>query len=242
MGARAPARKPALEMKRKDAPPKKAPARKPVRAAPKKAVSSIRSFFLRFTLSVGLGCVMGGGVVGAALFRQALTVVDAGAVRPSWDVPGRVWSGPLELWPGLEASPEEIAADLAGAGYTRVSRATQPGDLQVGPDALIVVPRKASGPGWEVGGGPVLLGFGGGRISSVTPKGARFPPALMATVRGEDNENRSPVPAERIPQHVRDAVVAMEDGRFYEHFGLDPIGLGRAVVRNLQAGATVSTR
>ena len=36
-----------------------------------------------------------------------------------------------------------------------------------------------------------------------------------------------------------DAVIATEDRRFYTHFGVDPLGIARAVVANLQAGAVV---
>jgi penicillin-binding protein 1A len=36
-----------------------------------------------------------------------------------------------------------------------------------------------------------------------------------------------------------DAVIATEDRRFYGHFGIDPLGIARAVVANLQAGAVV---
>ncbi|HEX2255764.1 MAG TPA: PBP1A family penicillin-binding protein [Afifellaceae bacterium] len=42
-----------------------------------------------------------------------------------------------------------------------------------------------------------------------------------------------------LPVHVGDAVVAIEDRRFRSHFGLDPIGLMRAALRNLLAGRLV---
>ncbi|MFQ5520189.1 MAG: transglycosylase domain-containing protein, partial [Candidatus Methylomirabilia bacterium] len=42
------------------------------------------------------------------------------------------------------------------------------------------------------------------------------------------------VPLARIPQSLRDAVIAVEDSRFYSHFGIDPIGLARAVYRNVR--------
>ena len=40
----------------------------------------------------------------------------------------------------------------------------------------------------------------------------------------------------QIPRHLAQAVVSIEDHRFYEHFGLDPIGMVRAAVVNLFAG------
>lgn len=44
------------------------------------------------------------------------------------------------------------------------------------------------------------------------------------------------VPLSRVPKHVRDAFVATEDRRFYQHHGIDWHGLARATVRNVAAG------
>lgn len=43
----------------------------------------------------------------------------------------------------------------------------------------------------------------------------------------------------RLPHHLIDAVLAVEDRRFYHHFGVDPIGLARAMVTNFTAGHVV---
>ncbi len=47
-------------------------------------------------------------------------------------------------------------------------------------------------------------------------------------------EHRRDVPLNRISPYLRDAVVAVEDHRFQRHFGIDPIGLGRAIVRDVR--------
>jgi penicillin-binding protein 1A len=47
------------------------------------------------------------------------------------------------------------------------------------------------------------------------------------------------VSLDALPQHLVDAVVATEDRRFFEHWGLDPAGLARAGLANLQAGRVV---
>ncbi len=45
--------------------------------------------------------------------------------------------------------------------------------------------------------------------------------------------------ASQLPPHVLQAVMAVEDRRFYSHFGIDPIGLARAIFTNLRAGHMV---
>jgi 1A family penicillin-binding protein len=53
------------------------------------------------------------------------------------------------------------------------------------------------------------------------------------------DEHRRDVPLSEIPEHLRHAFIAIEDHRFYSHPGVDPIALGRAVVRNLREPGTV---
>jgi penicillin-binding protein 1A len=47
------------------------------------------------------------------------------------------------------------------------------------------------------------------------------------------------VPVDLLPRHLIDAVLAIEDRRFYSHWGVDPVGLVRAVVANYHAGRVV---
>lgn len=44
---------------------------------------------------------------------------------------------------------------------------------------------------------------------------------------------------EDLPVHIPNAFIAIEDRRFYSHFGIDLIGLARAMVTNFQAGGIV---
>ena len=52
-------------------------------------------------------------------------------------------------------------------------------------------------------------------------------------------ENREPVKLAQIPQNLQNAFVAVEDNRFYEHMGIDPRGILRAVYSNV-TGRTIS--
>ncbi|MGH7303750.1 MAG: penicillin-binding protein 1A [Candidatus Rokuibacteriota bacterium] len=52
-------------------------------------------------------------------------------------------------------------------------------------------------------------------------------------------ERRILVPLAQIPQTLRDAILATEDRRFYSHWGIDPIGVARAVVQNYRRGRIV---
>ncbi len=55
--------------------------------------------------------------------------------------------------------------------------------------------------------------------------------------RGEVSQDA--IKADALPQNLVDAVLAVEDRRFYGHFGIDIIGTGRAAFANLRAGRVV---
>ena len=60
---------------------------------------------------------------------------------------------------------------------------------------------------------------------------------LIAELHG--GENRVIVPSAKIPDVLKEATVAVEDARFYEHHGVDYLGVARAVIENLRAGSVV---
>jgi membrane peptidoglycan carboxypeptidase len=49
-------------------------------------------------------------------------------------------------------------------------------------------------------------------------------------------ENRVRIPLDQMSPYIKDAVIAIEDSRFYDHAGVDPQGILRAVVANLTKG------
>jgi 1A family penicillin-binding protein len=53
------------------------------------------------------------------------------------------------------------------------------------------------------------------------------------------DEQRHDVPIAQISPHLQHAFVAVEDHRFFVHPGVDPIAVGRAIVRNVRAPGTV---
>jgi len=58
----------------------------------------------------------------------------------------------------------------------------------------------------------------------------------LVSLYGSDWRVAEPVTLGDLPKHVPDAFLAAEDTRFRNHIGIDPIGIGRAVVSNVRAG------
>jgi penicillin-binding protein 1A len=58
--------------------------------------------------------------------------------------------------------------------------------------------------------------------------------SLIASLK--DEENRQPIPLEDVPQHVVDAILAVEDAGFWMHDGYDVRGMLRAFKANVDSG------
>lgn len=58
----------------------------------------------------------------------------------------------------------------------------------------------------------------------------------LVSLYGAEWRVAEPVDLEDLPDHVGNAFLAAEDARFRSHFGVDPIGIGRAAVSNIAAG------
>lgn len=59
------------------------------------------------------------------------------------------------------------------------------------------------------------------------------------TIARRGEVSQAAITADDLPQTLVDAVLAVEDRRFYGHFGVDLIGTGRALFANLRAGRVV---
>ncbi|SLM29081.1 MrcA [Desulfamplus magnetovallimortis] len=74
-----------------------------------------------------------------------------------------------------------------------------------------------------------------------------YRPSTVSSVFSDDGtkigefykERRIVVPLSDMPENLKNAFVAAEDSRFREHVGVDPVGIFRAFIKNLKAGAIV---
>lgn len=88
-----------------------------------------------------------------------------------------------------------------------------------------------------------LVAYYGARMPAATTWAIpdRPPNVKIVSVDGELIANRGATGGEAVElkdmsPYIPQAVVAIEDRRFYSHFGVDPQGLARAMVRNVMAG------
>lgn len=92
---------------------------------------------------------------------------------------------------------------------------------------------------------------GGLRRKDATPEDAqlatvRLEPELIAPVFSDEMEDRTLVSLKDVPTHLIEAIILIEDERFFKHKGVDPIGIMRAAVKDVfamkivQGGSTLT--
>ncbi len=165
-----------------------------------------------------------------------------------WKFPTRVYADWLELKAGLPIDASTLKQALDWGGYRRsASRPGHPGQYRTRGSVFEIYLRPFVYPDRAEPGVATLVEIRDGRVASIgngftqpTPRGLlRIDPQLLAEFSDQERERRSYIPLSEIPRHVALAVVASEDRRFFQHWGLDPLGIGRATVRNVRAGVVL---
>lgn len=199
-----------------------------------------------------LGIMAGAAIVLSAVlgfyYVQFSRIIEARLHGERDRVIPRVFARPLTLHAGQGLSEIELIARLNDVGYTERARVERPGEFAIDRRAVVLRPR-----GGDQADKPVRVVFaeprvvktaqrpqpaGPGRIERIEASGRSVDdvtldaPMLSGLVTGT-REKRRRVPIAAIPLRMQQAVLAIEDRRFYMHPGIDPISLAGAVVTNL---------
>jgi penicillin-binding protein 1B len=160
----------------------------------------------------------------------------------------RIYARPMEIRRGQTLTERELVDRLNDLGYAERSRAAQPGEFTIAANVVSLIPRVGTYAGKTVRltfPKPAVAKAGGvappspSRIDrlDVMAVGAKeaitLDPPLLTAIKSGEREKRRQVKLKQIPPHVVNAVLAIEDQRFYDHPGVDPIRMFGALVTNL---------
>lgn len=189
-----------------------------------------------------------GLLLAASSFVAYSRIVEARLHGERDRVVPRVFARPLTIYTGQGLAPADLIARLNDLGYVQRSRPQRPGEFAVTGPAIVLVARGGSHAGRQVrltfGERPVVPASGGGAalgyLAQIEAAGQPVhsivleAPMLAGLVSGSRQKRRR-VPLAAIPLRVQQAVLAIEDRRFYAHIGIDPMSLAAAVVTNLSS-------
>ncbi len=159
-------------------------------------------------------------------------------------VPSRVLSAPTILYPGLDWKRIELRDTLARLGYQESSATSlEAGRYHWTRDRIRIHLRPFEHPTRPEPEHEVELVLDGTQIEEIrdvasgSELGAvMLEPETVGAYYGPDREQRELVRLGEVPRSLIDAVLAVEDKRFDEHHGVDPVRILGAALANLRAG------
>lgn len=210
------------------------------RHRPRRAPLTRRRRYLRLGLLLGCGAL-------AAFLVTAFLLLDA-RVRSQfgdtqWRLPAHVYTQPLTLHDGRALSRNQVIEYLEAVGYRRRDHVRAAGEYAVGGERLRLHTRGFRFPDGQEPPRELTLRFIDGRIAAVdSPAGvaiARLRPQRIGQIHAGRRTDRELVSLEHVPDGLVDALIAVEDRDFFDHWGVQPSAIARAAWANIKAGRTV---
>ncbi|HHX8282213.1 TPA: penicillin-binding protein 1B [Vibrio diabolicus] len=234
---------------------KKAPAKKsttnkgttkPTRRTPSKKPANEKRSWLKvlWSFSWKAGVALAAVLLFVGIYLDS--VVKERFEGQLFELPTVVYARILNLNPGENITIQELRNELDVLNYRKVSQPRYPGEYSSSSTRIELIRRP-----FEFADGPepdrhVMLHFsdsGLQRIQSLESRGdlgyLRLEPKMLGMLEKDQDEQRLFLRRDQFPEILVDALLATEDRDFYQHDGVSPLAIARAMVANIKAGRTV---
>ncbi|CED70528.1 penicillin-binding protein transpeptidase [Aliivibrio wodanis] len=222
---------------------KKAPTkRKPV--SKKKAPTSRPFWKGLMILGFKLSLVMLAILLIAGIYLD--TVVKKRFDGQLFSLPTVVYSRVLTLSPGQNISLQTVTRELDLLKYQKVRQPQRSGEYSSSSTKIELIRRP-----FEFQQGPepdrhVMLYFNSDGLQKIENRTVKkqmgflqIEPQFLGMLDADDDQQRLFLRREQFPEVMVDALLATEDRDFYQHDGVSPLAIARAIVVNAKAGRTV---
>ncbi|TLX56373.1 penicillin-binding protein 1B [Stutzerimonas nosocomialis] len=180
-------------------------------------------------------------LAGFAIYLDAVVQEKFSGKR--WTIPAKVYARPLELFVGQKLAKNDFLAELDALGYRRENAAASPGAASVSGNNVELHSRGFQ---FYEGAEPaqrIRVRFSGDYVAGLTRADggdlavARLEPLLIGGLYPAHNEDRILIKLDQVPPYLVETLVAVEDREFFDHFGVSPKSIARAVWVNATAGS-----
>jgi len=163
-----------------------------------------------------------------------------------WAVPARVYGRPLELYAGAQVTPKQLEAELQRLGYRKQKQPEVPGTWSVTKRKYLVNTRAFDFWDESVPSQSLQISYQGQSINRIVDRAKRREEAILRleapmieSIYPSHNEDRILLKRSEIPDLLVQALLAVEDRDFYQHHGINPRSIFRALWANIKAGQVV---
>jgi penicillin-binding protein 1B len=162
---------------------------------------------------------------------------------PDWHVPSRIYSSETPLKPGMNIEAIGIDARLKRLRYHQAKKVGSPGDFRKTGEAYFIYLHPFDYPDEKTEPRMIKLALDGSTIKQVTdPDNGReiddaaLEPEDFATIYDQSFEDRMLVTLNDCPKVLIQAIIATEDRKFYDNWGIDPLRILKAGMVNIKEG------
>lgn len=162
-----------------------------------------------------------------------------------WEIPAKVYARPLELFPGATLAADDLAWELEVLGYRKVADPRRPGEVARTGNRFELYTRGFDFPGEREAPRRLSLAVDGERLQSLQDSGGpvdlmRLDPVQIGGIYPQHGEDRILVRLQDVPESLLATLLAVEDQRFYQHWGFSLTGILRAAISNARSGQVVA--
>lgn len=161
-----------------------------------------------------------------------------------FEVPSRVFARPLELYNGAGISSGALERELELAGF-RKGDGNKPGSYRRNGGHFLISTRGFRFPDGDEPRRRLSLNIYGDRIQDFSVRAGdpaaivRLEPAQIGGIYPAHKEDRILVQLDQVPALLPATLMAVEDRNFYDHVGIAPLSIARAMLANIRAGEVV---
>jgi penicillin-binding protein 1B len=203
---------------------------------------------IRFSVLVIVVAIALGGVALTRSYKFYSQIIDARLASGYLTSRPGLYAAPRVLQVGQKLSREKLSLGLRRAGYLESSASNVwSGSFIVGESAVEIRPGRNSRRQAAV----VRVGYAGDEIVELSGDGVALDsftlePEVLSNDLSTKGGKREALSYDEIPAVLVQAILAIEDRRFFDHSGVDVNGLARALLRNAgderlgQGGSTIT--
>lgn len=182
-------------------------------------------------------------VLGGYLYHTTKRVEYQFNRSHKWDIPSKIYSDAAYYYPGIDIGKVHLKDKLARLGYRNTGdKIVGPGDYSLSPEKIDIYLHDFNYPMQEFTGFPISLILNGDVVTEIKRldteavlSSLKLEPELIATIFGDTMEDRTLVSLKETPQHLLEAIIMVEDERYFKHKGVDYIAIARAALKDLMA-------